>query len=112
MPTSKKTSQQQNKSLPEYHVDDRFLQDHLRDVRAEMSWRRELEFRLLQLLLVFYPIIGTVMVQLFISDVVDAVAFRFTACVLALLILGVSFLSSVESIMSIKLMPSLENKFR
>jgi len=112
MPTSKKTSQQQNKSLPEYHVDDRFLQDHLRDVRAEMSWRRELEFRLLQLLLVFYPIIGTVMVQPFISDVVDAVAFRFTASVLALLILGVSFLSSVESIMSIKLMPSLENKFR
>jgi len=91
MPALKRTSRQQNKPLPEYHVDDRFLQDHLRDVRAEMSWRRELEFRLLQLLLVFYPIIGTVMVQLFTSDVVNVVAFRFTAIVLALLILGVSY---------------------
>ena len=91
MPTSKKTQQEQNKSLPDYHIDDRFLQDHLRDVRAEMSWRRELEFRLLQLLLVFYPIIGTVIVQLFASNIVNAEAFRFTAGVLALLILGVSY---------------------
>lgn len=89
MPTLKKTKQV--KSLPAFHIDDRFLQDHLRDVRAEMSWRRELEFRLLQLLLVFYPIIGTVMVQLFASDIVNVEAFRFTAAVLALLILGVSF---------------------
>lgn len=91
MPTSKKKNQMQNTPLSEYHVDDRFLQDHMRDVRAEMSWRRELEFRLLQLLLVFYPIIGTVIVQLFTSNVVNAEAFRFTAVVLAFLILGVSY---------------------
>ena len=91
MPTSKKINQEQNKSLPDFKVDDRFLQDHLRDVRAEMSWRRELEFRLLQLMLVFYPIIGTVIVQLFTSSAVNAVAFRFTMIVLGLLILAVSY---------------------
>jgi hypothetical protein len=90
MPEVKKSSQRQSKPLPDFHVDDRFLQDHLRDVRAEMSWRRELEFRLLQLLLVFYPIIGTVMVQLFNSNT-SVLAFRFTAVVLAFLILTVSY---------------------
>lgn len=91
MPATKNSSRRQGKTLTDFHVDDRFLQDHLRDVRAEMSWRRELEFRLLQLLLVFYPIIGTVMVQLFTSNIVNAVAFRFTAVVLAFLILAVSY---------------------
>lgn len=90
MAETKKTSQQQSKTSPDIHVDDRFLQDHLRDVRAEMSWRRELEFRLLQLLLVFYPIIGTVMIQLFQSDV-DARAFRITAVFLTILIVAVSY---------------------
>jgi len=91
MPEVKKSSQRPAKTSPDIHVDEKFLYEHLRDTRAEMSWRRELEFRLLQLLLVFYPIIGTVMVQLFASDVVNVVAFRFTAVVLALLILGVSY---------------------
>ncbi len=90
MPETKKPARKQSKALPDIHVDDRFLQDHLRDVRAEMSWRRELEFRFLQLLLVFYPIIGTVMVQLFDSQV-SVSAFRFTAGVLAFLILAVSY---------------------
>jgi hypothetical protein len=44
---------------------DDFLQKYLADVRDEMKWRRELEFRLLQFLLVFYPIIGTAMVTLY-----------------------------------------------
>lgn len=85
-----KPSRRQGKTSPEIHVDEKFLYEHLRDTRAEMSWRRELEFRLLQLLLVFYPIIGTVMVQLFNSGV-SISAFRFTAVVLALLILAVSY---------------------
>lgn len=34
-----------------------FLHKYLDDVRDEMKWRRELEFRLLQFLLVFYPLI-------------------------------------------------------
>jgi hypothetical protein len=90
MPETKKTSRRETKTSSDIHIDDKFLQDHLRDVKAEMSWRRELEFRLLQLLLVFYPIIGTVMVQLFNSNV-SASAFRFTAVVLAFLILAVSY---------------------
>jgi hypothetical protein len=90
MPETKKSSRQQSKTSPDIHVDEKFLQDHLRDVKAEMSWRRELEFRLLQLLLVFYPIIGTVMVQLFNSDV-NALAFRITAGFLAFLIVMVSY---------------------
>jgi len=44
---------------------DDFLQKYLDNVRDEMKWRRDLEFRLLQFLLVFYPIIGTAMVALF-----------------------------------------------
>lgn len=91
MPEVKKSAKRQTRASSDIHIDEKFLYEHLRDTRAEMSWRRELEFRLLQLLLVFYPIIGTVMVQLFASDVVNVVAFRFTAVVLALLILGVSY---------------------
>jgi hypothetical protein len=34
-----------------------------------LAWRRELEFRLLQFLLVFYPIIGTAMITLYQSSV-------------------------------------------
>ncbi|HNO30549.1 MAG TPA: hypothetical protein PKI78_02100 [Anaerolineales bacterium] len=90
MSEAKKTLKKQSEISLDIHIDAKFLQDHLKDVRAEMSWRRELEFRLLQLLLVFYPIIGTVMVQLFNSDV-DAFAFRFTAIILAFLILAVSY---------------------
>jgi hypothetical protein len=44
---------------------DDFLQKYLSDVRDEMKWRRDLEFRLLQFLLVFYPIIGTAMATLY-----------------------------------------------
>jgi len=84
-------SNKQKKMPSDVHVDDKFLQDHLRDVRAEMAWRRELEFRLLQLLLVFYPIIGTVMVQVFQSKVVSAWAFKITAVLLTFLILAVSY---------------------
>jgi hypothetical protein len=90
MPEIKKSSRRQSKALSDIHIDEKFLQDHLKDVRDEMSWRRELEFRFLQLILVFYPIIGTVMVQLFNSNV-NASAFRFTAIVLAFLILAVSY---------------------
>jgi hypothetical protein len=78
-----------DETLPDIHVDDKFLQDHLRDVRSEMSWRRELEFRLMQFLLVFYPIIGTVMVSLFQSKV-SVQAFYITAVGAGLLILAAS----------------------
>ena len=90
MPETRKPSRKQSKTSPDIHVDEKFLQEHLRDVKAEMAWRRELEFRLLQLLLVFYPIIGTVVVQLFNSNV-NALAFRITAGFLAFLILAVSY---------------------
>lgn len=86
----KKSEPQEMKATLEIHVDDRFLQDHLRDVRAEMAWRRELEFRLLQLLLVLYPIIGSIMIQLFLSTV-DVLAFRITSAVIAFLIIAVSY---------------------
>ncbi len=48
--------------------DSEFLRDYLRDAREDMSWRRELEFRLLQYLLVFYPILGTAMITLYQTD--------------------------------------------
>lgn len=90
MPEIKKSSRRQSKTSSDIHIDEKFLTEHLRDVKAEMAWRRELEFRLLQLLLVFYPIIGTVVVQLFNSNV-SALAFRITAGFLAFLILAVSY---------------------
>jgi hypothetical protein len=56
-----------------------------------MGWRRELEFRFLQLLLIFYPIIGTIMIQLFSSSSVNSQAFRIMAGFLAFLIIAVSY---------------------
>ena len=91
MPATKNPSRRQRKNSPDTHVDDRILQDLLKDARAEMSWRRDVEFRLLQLLLVFYPIIGTVMVQVFQSENVSIQAFRITASLIAFLILAVFF---------------------
>lgn len=85
MPKEKKSAQRQNDAFPNVHVDEKFLQEHLKDVRSEMSWRRELEFRLMQFLLVFYPILGTAIVALFQSDV-SPQAFYATAAGAALLI--------------------------
>lgn len=69
MPATKTSSRRQSKTSTEIHVDDRFLQDHLKDVRSEMAWRRELEFRLMQFMLIFYPIIGAAIVELFNSNI-------------------------------------------
>ncbi len=48
---------------------DDFLLDLFKDCREEMRARREIEFRLLQLLLVFYPIIVTAMATLYQSNI-------------------------------------------
>jgi hypothetical protein len=71
------------------HPDESFLRDHLKDVRAEMSWRRELEFRLLQFLIVFYPIVGTAMVTLYQSAVTPPVYLTLSVGA-SLLIIGAS----------------------
>jgi len=47
------------------HIDDKFLQEQLKDIKSEMSWRRNWNSDCLQFLLVFYPVIGTAMVTLF-----------------------------------------------
>lgn len=82
----KKSSQRPVKTSPDIHVDEKFLYEHLRDTRAEMSWRRELEFRYMQFMLVFYPVIGTVMVKLYEAKI-NAVAFSVTAVGAIVLIL-------------------------
>jgi hypothetical protein len=87
MSTTKKPKQKEIIISPDVHVDEKFLQDHLKDVREEMSWRRELEFRLLQFLLVFYPIIGGAIVTLFQSSVINKRVFYITTSGAALLIL-------------------------
>ena len=87
MPAIKKIEQKENMVLPDVHIDEKFLQDHLKDVRGEMSWRRELEFRLLQFLLVFYPIIGGALITLFQSPTIGKQAFFISASGAALLIL-------------------------
>jgi len=71
------------------HPDEEFLQGYLKDARDEMDWRRELEFRLLQFLLVFYPIIGTAMVTLY-QSTIAAQVYWVTAIGAALLILAAS----------------------
>jgi hypothetical protein len=86
MAITKKVSRRKSEPTSEIHVDDKFLQEHLKDVRSEMSWRRELEFRLMQFLLVFYPIIGTAIVALFESQI-TVQAFAITAAGASLLIL-------------------------
>ena len=85
MPATKTSSRRQSKTSTDFHVDDRFLQDHLKDVRSEMAWRRELEFRLMQFMLIFYPIIGTIMVELYGKNI-NAWAFSATALGAILLI--------------------------
>jgi len=89
MPVTTKSSKEQKRNSAVAH-DEKFLQDHLKDVRAEMAWRRELEFRLLQLLLLIYPIIGGVMVQLFQKEV-SANAFKITAILIAALVLAMFY---------------------
>jgi hypothetical protein len=59
----------QEKAMDKAHPDDKFLQEYFKYVRDEMNWRRELEFRLLQFMLIFYPIMGTAMVTLYQSTV-------------------------------------------
>jgi hypothetical protein len=51
--------------------DKEFLRDYVKDARKEMDWRREVEFRLLQFLLIFYPVIGTAMVTLYQTGIVS-----------------------------------------
>lgn len=77
----------------QFHIDDKFLQDHLKGVFSEMAWRRELEFRLLQFLLVFYPVIGTAMVALFQSNVTSTVFWLVTAGASILIIIASLFVS-------------------
>jgi hypothetical protein len=74
----------------QFHIDDKLLQEHLKEVKSEMSWRRELEFRLLQFPLIFYSILGTAMVALFQSSVSSAVFWGVVA-VASFLIIGVSW---------------------
>jgi hypothetical protein len=54
------------------HPDKDFLRDYVKDARAEMNWRREVEFRLMQFLLVFYPILGTAIVTLYQTQIVSS----------------------------------------
>ncbi len=77
----------------QFRIDDKYLQEHIKDVKSEMSWRRELEFRLLQFLLVFYPVIGTAMVALFQSDVTSIVFWIVTAGASILIIVASLFVS-------------------
>ncbi len=68
--------------------DEKFLQEYLRDARSEMVWRRELEFRMLQFLLVFYPIIATVMVALFQSAALTSPVYGIVALGASILIVA------------------------
>lgn len=75
------------------HLDNDFLKEHLRDIRSEMSWRRDLEFKLLQFLLVFFPVIGTAMIALF-ERQVEVPIYRVVAAGASLLILAAAFFVS------------------
>jgi hypothetical protein len=50
------------------HSED-FLRDNFKDCREEMRGRREQEFRLVQYLLIFYPVVVTAMVAVAGSDI-------------------------------------------
>jgi hypothetical protein len=74
--------------MPSNYPDNDFLKEHLKDIRSEMSWRRDLEFKLLQFLLVFYPVIGTGMIALFESDDVAPQIYRIVVAGASMLILA------------------------
>jgi hypothetical protein len=86
MSETKKSSRREGKTLPNFKIDDRFLYEHLQDTRAEMTWRRELEFRLMQFMLIFYPILGAAIVELFKNNSIGAIAFSIVALASVVLI--------------------------
>jgi len=89
MTETKKPSRRQDQALPIFKIDDRFLYEHLRDSRAEMTWRRELEFRLMQFMLIFYPILGTAVVELFKNKSIGTIAFTIVALIsIALIVIA------------------------
>lgn len=92
MTETKKTSRRQSKRSQTHKVDDRFLYEHLKDSRAEMTWRRELEFRLMQFMLIFYPILGTAVVELFKNDSINAIVFTIVVLIAVALIVVVTLI--------------------
>lgn len=90
MADAKKPSRRQGKTPPTFKVDDQFLYEHLRDTRADMTWRRELEFRLMQFMLIFYPILGTAVVELFKNENINAWVFTIVALIAVVLIVIVT----------------------
>lgn len=92
MTETKKPSTRQRRTSPTFKVDDRFLYEHLRDSRAEMAWRRELEFRLMQFMLIFYPILGAAIVELFKNDSINAFVFTIVALIAVVLIVVVTLI--------------------
>jgi hypothetical protein len=76
-------------SKSQFHIDDKHLEAHLKELREEMAWRRELEFKLLQFPLIFFPVIGTAMVTLFQSDA-GPVVFWGAVAFASVLIIGAS----------------------
>lgn len=92
MAETKNPSRRQDKTSPTFKVDDRFLYEHLHDTRAEMTWRRELEFRLMQFMLIFYPILGTAVVELFKNNSIGKIAFSIVALISIALIVVATFI--------------------
>lgn len=88
----RKPSRKQNQTSSDIHVDEKFLYEHLRDTRADMTWRRELEFRLMQFMLIFYPILGTAVVELFKNDTINALVFTIVALIAVVLIVVVTII--------------------
>lgn len=86
----KKPSQRSSKIRSIFKVDDRFLYEHLRDTRADMTWRRELEFRLMQFMLIFYPILGTAVIELFKNENITGLVFTIVALIAVVLIFVVT----------------------
>jgi hypothetical protein len=77
----------------QFHIDEKHLEEHLKELHDEMAWRRELEFKLLQFPLIFFPVIGTAMVTLFESDAGPTVFWGAVAFA-SILIIGASWFVS------------------
>ena len=87
------STQERIPTMSKSHISDKYIQDHLKNVREEMAWRRELEFRLLQFLVFFYPVIGTAMVTLFQSNVSSLVFWLVAIGASILIIVASSFVT-------------------
>jgi hypothetical protein len=75
--------------------DDDFLKEHFKETRTQMRFGSEVEYRLLQYLLLFFPIVGLIFTTLYKSDI-DRPIFLFMSITTAIVLIGITILITIK----------------